>query len=92
MTNDLPHISQLQEKLYSQFLGLCDETIDPKRAVEVNNTAGKLMSTYKSQLTYHALRGEAPTIPFLAAEVAGPAQRPALVSPDAAAGAGLLTA
>ena len=46
-----------------------DGTIAAKDAVEVNNTAGKIIATAKAQIAYHALRGEAPNIPFLAAPV-----------------------
>jgi len=35
----------------------------------MNNTAGKIVSIQKVQIAYHALRGEAPIIPFLAAPV-----------------------
>ena len=37
----------------------------PKDAVEVNNTAGKILNSLKVQLAYHAIRGEQPAIPFL---------------------------
>lgn len=58
-------ITDIRDDLVKVFNGLRDGTIEPKQAVEVNNTAGKIISTAKVQLGYHALRGERPNIPFL---------------------------
>lgn len=58
-------ITDIRNQLVEVFNGLRDGTIEPKQAVEVNNTAGKIISTAKVQLGYHALRGEVPCIPFL---------------------------
>ncbi len=60
-------ITDIRDQLVEVFKGLRDGTIEPKAAVEVNNTAGKIIGTAKVQLAYHALRGESPNIPFLAA-------------------------
>jgi hypothetical protein len=58
-------ITDIRNDLIAVFNGLRDGTVDPKQAVETNNTAGKIISTAKVQLGYHALRGEVPVIPFL---------------------------
>lgn len=47
------------------FNGLRGGTIEAKDAVEINNTAGKIISACKVQLAYHAMRGERPEIEFL---------------------------
>jgi len=39
--------------------------MEAKDAVEINNTAGKIISSAKVQLAYAALRGEKPEIEFL---------------------------
>ncbi len=62
-------ITDIRDQLIQVFNGLRDGTIDTKAAVEVNNTAGKIIGTAKVQLAYHAIRGESPVIPFLAAPV-----------------------
>lgn len=63
-------ITDIREQLIEVFNGLRDGSMEAKDAVEVNNTAGKIISTAKVQIAYHALRGEMPEIPFLAAPVA----------------------
>lgn len=60
-------ITDIRNDLIDVFNGLRDGTLDAKEAVEINNTAGKIISSAKVQLAYHALRGESPNIPFLAA-------------------------
>ncbi len=62
-------ITDIRNDLIAVFNGLRDGTIEQKQAVEINNTAGKIISSAKVQLAYHALRGESPEIPFLAADV-----------------------
>ena len=66
------NIVALQRELMKIFKGLRDGTADIKQAVEMNNTSGKIINIAKAQLAYHALRGEAPNIPFLAASVDKP--------------------
>lgn len=61
-------ITDVRNDLLDVFAGLRDHTMDAKDAVEINNTAGKIISSAKVQLAYHALRGEAPNIPFLDSE------------------------
>lgn len=58
-------ITDIRDQLIEVFNGLRDGTIDTKEAVEINNTAGKIINTAKVQIAYSALRGEAPYIPFL---------------------------
>lgn len=58
-------ITDIRNDLINVFNGLRDGTLDAKEAVEINNTAGKIISSAKVQLAYHALRGEQPNIPFL---------------------------
>lgn len=58
-------ITDIRDQLIEVFNGLRDGTVDIKDAVEINNTAGKIINTAKVQIAYSALRGEAPYIPFL---------------------------
>lgn len=58
-------VTDLRNDLLNVFAGLRDHTIEAKDAVELNNTAGKIISAAKVQLAYHALRGETPYIQFL---------------------------
>lgn len=59
-------IKEIRDDLIDVFNKLKSGELDPKHAVEINNTAGKIISSAKVQLAYHALRGESPNIPFLA--------------------------
>ena len=61
-------IEDLGLRLRELFDKLATGEVEVKQAVELNNTAGKIINVYKTQLAYHALRGEAPNIPFLAAD------------------------
>jgi hypothetical protein len=58
-------ITDIRDQLIEVFNGLRDGNVDIKDAVEINNTAGKIINTAKVQIAYSALRGEAPNIPFL---------------------------
>ena len=60
-------ITDIRNDLIDVFNGLRDGTLETKDAVEINNTAGKIISSAKVQLAYHALRGESPSIPFIEA-------------------------
>ena len=64
----MKNIAELTTDLGSLYAELRNGTVDIKLATELNNTAGKIISAHKVQLAYHALRNEAPDIPFLAAE------------------------
>jgi hypothetical protein len=58
-------ITDIRNDLVNVFNRLRDGTMEAKDAVEINNTAGKIISSVKVQLAYAALRGEQPVIPFL---------------------------
>jgi|GEM_PF-1098428 len=58
-------ITDIRNDLVNVFNCLRDGTMEAKDAVEINNTAGKIISSVKVQLAYAALRGEQPDIPFL---------------------------
>lgn len=58
-------ITDIRDQLIEVFNGLRDGSVELKDAAEINNTAGKIISTAKTQIAYSALRGEAPYIPFL---------------------------
>ncbi|MRW88849.1 hypothetical protein GJ699_02500 [Duganella sp. FT80W] len=58
-------ITDIRNDLIKVFNGLKDGTMEAKEAVEINNTAGKIISSAKVQLAYAALRGERPEIDFL---------------------------
>lgn len=62
-------ITDIRNELLEVFAGLRNGTIEAKDAFEINNTAGKIISSAKVQLAYAALRGEKPDIPFLQSEV-----------------------
>ena len=74
----MKNISELATDLTELYTELRSGAVDIKQATELNNTAGKIISAHKVQLAYHALRNEAPTIPFLAAHV----DRPELGAPQ----------
>lgn len=59
--------SQLRDRLANLFDGIETGTIDHKKAREMSNAAGKMISTAKVQVEYFALRKEKPKIAFLAA-------------------------
>ena len=65
-------ISNLTESLSNLFNQINDDSIDLKKAGELNNTAGKILKAYQVQLMYHAMRAEAPDIPFLSADAKAP--------------------
>lgn len=58
-------INGVRDHLLVVFNGLRDGEIEAKHAVEINNTAGKIISSIKVQLAYHAMREERPEIEFL---------------------------
>jgi hypothetical protein len=61
------NIADLSADLCQMYEDLRSGKMEAKEAIEANNTAGKIISAAKVQLAYHALRGESPSIPFLAA-------------------------
>jgi hypothetical protein len=58
-------ITEIRDNLIEVFNGLRDGSVDIKDAVEINNTAGKIINSAKVQIAYSALRGDTPYIPFL---------------------------
>ena len=73
-------LNGVRNHLLDVFNALRAGEIDAKVAVEINNTAGKMISACKVQLAYHAMRSERPQIPFISEAVVNPAA-PALYSP-----------
>jgi hypothetical protein len=73
LTQSTINMSGLAAKLTEAFDGLFDGSRDAKDCVELNNTAGKIISAHMTIIAYHALRSERPNIPFLSNEVDGPA-------------------
>lgn len=61
----MKNIKELREELIKVFEGLKKDTIDLKKAAEMNNTAGKVINTIRAQLEYHKLRKDKPQIDFL---------------------------
>ena len=55
----------LRDDLLNVYEELRNKSIDPKLAKELNNTAGKVMTSAKIQIEYANLRGEKPDIDFL---------------------------
>jgi hypothetical protein len=52
--------------LSNVFTGLKAGTLKPAEAAQFANLAGKLISSAKAQIEYYVMRGETPTIEFLA--------------------------
>lgn len=61
----MKNATDLRNELIEVFKGLRNGEVEIKDAVELNNTAGKIINSAKVQLAYHALRGERPEIEFL---------------------------
>jgi len=81
------NITDLRDRLVEVFDCLREKTMEPKDAFEINNTAGKIISTVKLQLAHAALCGTVPDIPFL-----GPTGVPVAGLPNSAASIGELLA
>lgn len=62
----MKHITDVRKEVIEIFTQLKGGTIDPKVASEMLNAAGKITSMCKLQVAYHALRKEAPDMPFIA--------------------------
>lgn len=58
-------IEEVTEGLMETFRALRAGDMQAKEAVEINNTAGKIISAYKVRVAYAALRREEPDIPGL---------------------------
>lgn len=59
------NITALRNELLTMFDDLRSGKMQPKRAVEVNNTAGKIINSAKVQLEYAKLTKTQPEIAFL---------------------------
>ena len=59
------NIVSLRDDLSDVYSELRSGSLDPKLAKELNNTAGKIISSAKIQIEYANLRGEKPVIDFL---------------------------
>ena len=62
-------ITGVRDHLLDVFHGLKTGAVKIKEATELNNTAGKIISSAKTQLAYHYMRQEKPRIPFLDGDV-----------------------
>ena len=58
-------IFEMRNKLVKLFDDLENDRIEPKKAKEINNAAGKIISTVKVQLAYAAQHGTAANISFV---------------------------
>lgn len=58
-------IQELRDELVNVFHGIKSGAIKHADAAELNNSAGKIISSLKVELDYYALRKEKPSIPFL---------------------------
>ena len=56
------HLQEITEGLMDVFRDLRSGEMEPKAAVEINNTAGKIISAYKTRLAYAIMRGDVPLI------------------------------
>lgn len=79
----MKNIDEMTARLSHLFNQIESDQIDLKKAAELNNTTGKILKAYQLQLALHALRGEAPNIPFLMAESVVP--QPTRISAEQAA-------
>jgi len=61
----MKNVVELRKELVSVFTDLKNEKIEPKRAHELSNAAGKIIGTVGLQLKYAAQRNEVPRIEFL---------------------------
>lgn len=64
-TTNARTIDDVRDHLLDVFNRLRSGEMEAKEAVEINNTAGKIMTACKVQLAYHAMRNERPYIEFL---------------------------
>lgn len=56
---------ELRNQIIATTEGLKNGTVDIKIAIELNNAAGKIINTVRTQLEYAKLRKEKPEINFL---------------------------
>jgi len=58
-------MKELRQQLIKNAEGLIEGSIEIKLACELNNTAGKIINTVRTQLEYAKLRKEKPEIDYL---------------------------
>ncbi len=56
---------ELRDQIIATTAGLKDGSLDIRIAIELNNAAGKIINTVRTQLEYSKLRKEKPEITFL---------------------------
>lgn len=61
----MKNVSELRDSLFQVYAELRNGEIKAKDAAELANIAGKMISSAKVQIEYHALRKDKPSIPFL---------------------------
>ena len=61
----MKNIIELRKELAVVFKGIKSGNIGPKPASQMNNAAGKMLSSVKVQLEYAAARKEKPNITFM---------------------------
>lgn len=61
----MKNVVELRDNLSEVFTRLKTGDMEPKRASELANLAGKMINSAKVQLEYHALRKDEPNIKFL---------------------------
>jgi hypothetical protein len=59
------NVNELRNALCEVFSDLCNSTMEPKRAKEANNAAGKIIGTIRAELEAADQRKEPADIPFL---------------------------
>lgn len=63
------NVHDLESELINLFNDIKNDVISPKKAAEMNNSAGKIINLQKIKLEYASLRKEKPEIPFLSSVV-----------------------
>lgn len=70
----MKNVIELRKQLCQIFVELRRKRIQPKLANELTKTAGKIISSVKTELDYASLRKETPIVEFLGGDKT-PAQR-----------------
>lgn len=60
------NLYDLREKLVHAFNEISEDKMSTGKAKALVGTADKIISTVKTQIKYHEVRGEKPEIPFVA--------------------------
>lgn len=63
----IEHMDGIRDRMCLLLSEVDSGAIELNKANILANVAGKIVATQKVQLAYHALRGEVPDMPFLAA-------------------------